>query len=136
MPLILPQIDDTNRPYWDAAQEGTLRLQRCGSCSTLRYPLSPVCPHCLSNEVTWQDVSGRGEVYTFGVFRHRYNDAWGDRVPYAVAIVKLEEGPFVITDLVDVDADDVHVGMPVETTFDAVTPDITIPRFAPRKEAA
>jgi uncharacterized OB-fold protein len=131
MPLILPQIDETNRPYWDGAKAGELRLQRCASCAQLRYPIATVCPNCLSTELEWEAVSGRGEVYTFGIFRHRYNDTWGDRVPYAVAIVRLEEGPFVISDLVDVDVDEVRVGMPVGVHFDPATPDITVPRFAP-----
>jgi uncharacterized OB-fold protein len=129
MPLILPQVDDLNRPFWDGARDGVLRLQRCGGCGTLRYPISPICPSCLSTEFTWEQVSGRGEVYTFGVFRHTYNDAWSDRAPYAVAIIKLEEGPFMIADLVDVDVDDVRVGMRVSVLYDAVTPDVTIPRF-------
>jgi uncharacterized OB-fold protein len=128
---MLPQISDANRPYWDGAREGELRLQRCTSCGQLRYPISTVCSNCLSTELEWETVSGRGEVYTFGVFRHRYNDAWGDRTPYAVAIVQLQEGPFVISDLVDVDVDEVRVGMPVQVQFDAATPDVTVPRFGP-----
>jgi hypothetical protein len=129
MPLILPQVDDLNRPFWDGAREGVLRLQHCGGCDALRYPISPVCPNCLCTEYSWDEVSGRGEVYTFGVFRHVYNEAWSDRAPYAVAIVRLAEGPFMIADLVDVDVDDVHVGMPVGVQFDEVTPEVTIPRF-------
>jgi uncharacterized OB-fold protein len=131
VPLIVPDIDDTNRPYWAGARVGALCLQRCGECSRLRYPISSVCPHCLSTELGWEQVSGRGEVYTFGVFRHVYNDAWRERVPYAVAIVRLDEGPFVISDLVDVDPDDVHVGMAVRVHFDDAAPDVTVPRFAP-----
>jgi uncharacterized protein len=130
MPLIVPQIDDVNRPYWEGAKQGELRLQRCTSCNQLRYPISTVCPNCLSTELEWEAMSGRGTVYTFGVFRHTYNDAWSERVPYAVAIVQLEEGPFVISDLVDVAVGDVRVGMPVRVHFDQATPDVTVPRFA------
>jgi uncharacterized OB-fold protein len=131
MPLILPQIDEINGPYWDGAKDGVLRLQRCGDCDELRYPISPVCANCLSTDYAWEPVSGRGEVYTFGVFRHVYNDAWSDRVPYAVAIVRLEEGPFVIADLVEIDPDDVRVGLAVHVRFEEATPDVTVPRFAP-----
>lgn len=122
---IAPALDDVNTPYWEGARNGVLRVQRCSS-GHLRYPLAPVCPQCLSTDYTWQDVSGRGTVYTFGVFRHRYNEAWSERVPYAVAIVQLEEGPFVISDLVDVDVDDVRVGMDVQVRFDD-----GVPRFGP-----
>lgn len=131
MPLILPTVDELNRPFWNGCKEGVLRLQRCDGCGALRYPISPVCPSCLSTDVGWEQVSGRGEVYTFGVFRHLYNDAWADRIPYAVAIVRLEEGPFMIGDVVDVDVDAVHVGMPVRVRFEEATPDVTLPRFAP-----
>jgi uncharacterized OB-fold protein len=131
VPLTLPSVDDANRPYWDGARAGVLRLQRCGACNRLRYPISPVCPQCMSTEAAWEDVSGRGVVYTFGIFRHVYDEAWRDRVPYAVAIVRLDEGPFVISDLVDVEADDVRVGMPVRARFDEATPDVTVPRFGP-----
>ncbi|MES1247897.1 MAG: OB-fold domain-containing protein [Actinomycetota bacterium] len=131
MPLILPTIDDVNRPYWDGAKEGVLRLQRCGACNELRYPISPVCPSCMSTELSWETVSGRAEVYTFAVFRHAYNDAWSGRIPYAVAIVELAEGPFVIADIVDADPAEVRVGMPVQVRFDEATPDVTVPRFAP-----
>jgi uncharacterized protein len=129
MPLILPEVDDLNRPFWDAAREGVLRLQRCSGCDNLRYPISPVCPNCLSTVYAWDAVSGRGQIYTFGVFRHLYNEAWSDRTPYAVAIVRLEEGPFMIADLLDVDVDAVRIGMRVEVRFDTVTPEVTIPRF-------
>lgn len=130
MPLILPEIDDVNRPYWDGAKQGELRLQRCTSCKQLRYPISTVCPNCLSTELEWETMSGRGTVYTFGVFRHQYNGAWSERVPYAVSIVQLEEGPFVISDLVDVAVGDVRIGLPVQVHFDQATSDVTVPRFA------
>jgi uncharacterized OB-fold protein len=132
MTRILPAIDDGNRPFWDGCREGVLRLQRC-ECGHLRYPVAPLCPRCLSTSATWEEVSGHGEIYSFAVFRHSYNEAWRDRIPYAVALVRLDEGPIVISDVAVDDPAAVHVGMPVEVVFEQVDDEVAVPAFAPRK---
>lgn len=114
-----------NGPYWDAARAAELQLQRCSACETLRYPVSDICPSCLAVEHRWERMSGAGEVYSFGVFRHQYKPDWP--VPYTVALIKLAEGPIVISDVVQCAPEDVHVGMPVSVVFDE-----GVPRFAPR----
>ena len=129
---ILPVIDDVNRPFWDGCRTGVLTVQHCIACDRLRYPISPVCPHCLGREWTWQPLSGAGTVYTFVVFRHAYNDGWRDRLPYAVAIVELEEGVMMIGDIAGAEPDDVSVGMLVRVDFEQATPEISVPRFVPR----
>jgi uncharacterized OB-fold protein len=88
-----------------------------------------VCPFCLGRECTWQPLAGNGIVYTFAVFRHAYNEAWRDRVPYTVAIVELDEGVMMIGDLVGIAPEDVGVGMPVRVDFEPATEEIVIPRF-------
>jgi uncharacterized protein len=132
MTAILPVIDDLNRPFWDGCRDGHLTVQRCTACQKLRYPISPVCPHCTGRRWTWDPLAGTGAVYTFVVFRHAYNDAWRDRVPYTVAIVELDEGVMMLGDLAGIDPAEVTVGMPVRVDFAPVTPDITLPRFVPR----
>jgi uncharacterized OB-fold protein len=127
---ILPQVDDLNRPFWDACRKGTLTAQRCTSCERLRYPIAPVCPHCIGRTWTWVALSGAGTVYTFAVFRHAYNEAWRDRVPYAVAIVEMDEGVMMIGDI-DGSPDEVSIGMAVRADFEQVTSEITLPRFVP-----
>jgi uncharacterized protein len=129
--IVLPQIDDANRPFWDGCRDGVLRLQRCSDCRHLRYPISIVCPHCLSTEATWEQMSGLGEVYTFAIFRHAYNDGWRDRVPYNVALVQLAEGPTLISNVVGVEPEALRVGLPVAVVFETVGDDVTVPRFAP-----
>jgi len=131
MTRILPAIDDVNRPFWDGCRDGVLRLQRC-ECGHLRYPVATLCPRCLSTSASWEEVSGRGEVYSFAVFRHAYNEAWRERIPYAVALVQLDEGPIVITDVAVDDPATVRVGMPVEVVFEQVGDGIAVPTFAPR----
>jgi len=126
---VLPQLDELNRPFWDACREGALVLQRC-ACAHIRYPIAPFCPRCLSGEYIWKPVSGRGEIYSFTVFRHAYSDAWRDRLPYVVALVKLDEGPTMISNIVAAGAEEVHVGLRVRVVFERLTEEITVPCFA------
>jgi uncharacterized OB-fold protein len=114
-----------NGPFWDACKAGELRLQRCADCGHLRYPVSPVCPQCLSGEAAWERVSGEGEVYSFAVFRHQYKPDWP--VPYTVALIRLAEGPTMISNVVGVEPEAVRVGMPVSVVFDEA-----VPKFTPR----
>lgn len=127
----VPTIDDDNRQFWEAARERRLDLQRCGQCGELRYPISPYCPNCLSNEFTWEPVSGRGTVFSYIVFHQVYNKAFADDVPYNVALVQLDEGPRMFSNIVNVDNNEVKVGDRVTVVFDDVTPELTIPRFEP-----
>lgn len=116
-------------PFWEAARAGELQLQRCTSCGALRYPVSDICPTCLALEHRWERVSGDGEVYSFGVFRHQYKPDWP--VPYTVALIRLAEGPTVISNVVGCPPEDVRVGMPVSVVFED-----GIPKFTPREGAA
>ncbi|MFN4099825.1 MAG: Zn-ribbon domain-containing OB-fold protein [Pararhodobacter sp.] len=127
----LPTLDDVNRPFWDACREGRLALQKCRSCAHLRYPVSHVCPECLSYESDWTTVSGKGEVFSYIVFHQVYNEAFAQDVPYNVAIIQLDEGPRMISNVTGVANDAVKVGDRVEVVFDPVTDEITIPRFKP-----
>lgn len=128
----LPTITDENREFWEGAKRGKLRMQKCGDCGHIRYPISHVCPKCLSYNFNWTDLSGRGEVFSYIVFYQLYNKAFEKDIPYNVALVQLEEGPRMYSNVVGVDNDAVKVGDKVEATFDPVTPEVTIPRFKPR----
>ncbi len=136
MTRILPAIDDGNRAFWDGCREGVLRLQRCEGCSRLRYPVAVYCPHGLSDRAVGEEVSGRGEVYTFAVFQRAYNAAWSDRVPYAVALVQLEEGPTLIGNITGADPAGLRVGMRVHVVFEQVDEEVAVPAFAPCEDGA
>jgi len=129
----LPTITEENREFWEGSKRGKLRMQKCGDCSHIRYPISHVCPKCLSGKFAWTDLSGRGEVFSYIVFHQLYNKAFEKDVPYNVALVQLEEGPRMYSNVVGVDNDAVKVGDKLEVVFDAVTPEVTIPRFRLRK---
>jgi uncharacterized protein len=130
MSRVLPEVNDLNRPFWESCRDRRLTVQQCTSCRRLRYPISPVCQHCIGREWSWKPLAGTGTVYTFAVFRQVYNEAWRERVPYTVAIVELDEGAMMLGDLVNVAPEEVNVGMPVRVDFEPVTSEVHIPRFA------
>jgi uncharacterized OB-fold protein len=127
----LPEINDENRPFWEAAQRHELIMQKCLDCAQYRYPPASICPHCLSMKAEWTRVSGRGRVYTWTVFHQVYHPAFKDEVPYNIAVVKLDEGPQLISTVVDCNNEDLYLDMPVEVVFDEVTEEVTLPRFRP-----
>ena len=79
----------------------------------------------------WVKVSGKGQVYTFCVYRQPFHPAWADEIPYNVAYVKLEEGPLLLTNIVECDNDDIFIGMPVQVTYEDVSGEVTLPNFKP-----
>ena len=127
----LPAIDDGNRPFWEGARQGRLTLQRCAACRHIRYPISHVCPKCLSDRLDWVPLSGRGTVYSSIVFHQVYQPAFALDVPYNVSLIQLEEGPRMFSNVVGIAPSAVKVGDAVTVTFDAVTPEVSIPRFRP-----
>ena len=125
----LPTITDDNREFWGGCKQGKLRMQKCDDCGHIRYPISHVCPKCLSYNFKWTDLSGRGEVFSYVVFHQLYNKAFEKDIPYNVALVQLEEGPRMYSNVIGVDNDAVKVGDKLEVAFDPVTAEVTIPRF-------
>ena len=123
-----PTVDDGNRMFWDGCRAGELRMQRCSACGHLRYPISPICPECLSDRAEWEDLSGRGTVFSFCVFRHAYNEAWRERLPYNVALIQLEEGPRMLSNVHGVSPDEIKVGLDVKVAFE-VEQGFAIPVF-------
>jgi len=127
---ILPTLSELNRPFWDGCAQGELRLQQCDRCRHVRYPISDICPRCLSPEHQWQKLSGRGAILSWIVFQRPYNEAWEQHVPYNVVLVELEEGPRLFSNVVPLDRTDLRVGMPVRVIFEQLD-GVAVPRFAP-----
>jgi hypothetical protein len=126
-----PLADATTLPWWKAASEHRLVVQRCAACAHTRLPPAPVCPECRSAEAEWREVTGRGEVYTYTVV-HRPIAA-GQPLPTIIAVVALADagGVRMISNLVGVDPEAVRIGMPVELVWEDMGADLAIPRFRP-----
>ena len=130
---LLPRLSDDVAFFWTAGADGVLRLQRCHDCGFFVHPPGPVCPRCLSRHLGPEEVSGRGHVETFTV-NHQEWIPGSD--PYIIAWVSIDEQPDVrlTTNLVGVEPEDVHVGMPVRVVFEH-NDDVWIPLFTPEGAA-
>ncbi len=128
----VPVPDADTEPFWSACREGRLRVQCCSECGAKRLPPERFCPKCHGAESEWQDVSGKGKVYSWIVVRHPVpGDVYGADVPYVVALIDLAEGVRMASNIIDCDPDAVTADMAVEVVFEAVTNDITLPKFRP-----
>lgn len=128
-PPVLPTISEANRPFWEGCLAGELRLQACDACGHVRYPISDICPRCLSPRTHWAVMSGRGEILSWVRFRHAYNPAWADQVPYNVVLVQLPEGPRLFGNVEPLDGEQLAVGAPVEVVFTAPVDGVAVPRW-------
>lgn len=130
----LPTITGANAPFWEGTRAAELRMQQCQDCKHIRFPINAVCPDCLSENSEWVALSGRGEIFSYVVFHQVYNKAFADDVPYNVALVQLEEGPRMFSNIITADNGIPKVGMPVEVTFEKVNDEVTLPRFGVRDD--
>lgn len=129
----LPTPDADTQPFWDGAREGKLLVRRCLDCAHTYFYPRPFCPSCWSDRVEWVEASGRAELYTWSVVRHNDLPPFAQRVPYVAAIVELEEGPRMMTNVVDCDFDALAAGLPLEVEYREISDDVTIPVFTPRR---
>jgi len=125
----LPRSTPETAPFWEACRRHSLELQQCDACSKFWFPPSNRCPHCLSADWKWSAVSGKGQVFTFTVFHRAYHKGFADELPYAVAVVELDEGPRLVSNVVGCAPEDVKIGMPVSVIFQDVTADATLFKF-------
>ena len=125
----LPQVNSDTEPFWKGCKEHELRFQKCTDCGFVRWPPSAFCPHCYSNETEWITANGKGNVFTFAVYRQAFHPAFRNDVPYVAAIVELEEGPLLLTNIVGCEPGEVVCGMDVEVTWEKVTEQFTLPKF-------
>lgn len=125
----LPKPSPTSRPFWEAARKHELSLQRCGGCSKFIYYPRDRCPHCFSDNLSWNRVSGRGTLYSYTVVYRASSRAFAD-APYVLAIVELDEGPRMTTNIV-APRESLKVGMPLVAFFDDVAPGHTLVKFKP-----
>lgn len=117
----VPEIDTFTRPYWEAAAEGRLLIRRCGACGTAHHYPREFCPHCWSENVTWEQSAGRATLYTWSTIHRNDLPPFNTRTPYTAAIVDLTEGPRMMTELIDCPQDNLRIGMRLEATFRAPT---------------
>ena len=128
-PLPQPMTPEA-KPYWDATAEGRLLLQRCSGCRAVIWYPRGFCPECSGSAIEWFEASERGVVYSFTVNR-RGPGPYAEAGAYVIAYVELEEGPRVLTNIVDVDLERLAVGDAVEAVFDDTGEGTALVRFRP-----
>jgi uncharacterized OB-fold protein len=127
----LPEITEETRSFWEGCRNRELLLQTCRGCGQFIFYPRSICPHCFSPDIEWVKASGQGKVYSYTVSFRPATPAFMEELPYVIAVIELEEGVRMMSNIVDCDFEDVRIGMPVEVTFTEITPEITLPRFRP-----
>ena len=127
----LPKLNPDNRPFWEGCRSHQLTFQQCGQCGFVRWPPSDLCPQCHSTEIRPMISKGIGKVYTYGVYHTAYHPGFKGDLPYTVAVVALDEGPHLLTNIVDCLPESVACDMPVEVVWEDVGEDISLPKFRP-----
>ena len=125
----LPTPAPESQPFWDAARQHRLSLQRCRDCGGAWFPPARSCTHCLSTNAEWVDAKGTGTIFSVVVVHRVYHPWFADKVPYAVAVVEFDEGPRILTNIVTDDPSSLRCGMRVEVVFDDASENITLPKF-------
>ena len=126
-----PFADWETRAYWEGCGRGEIVLQRCAACDTVQHRPRALCATCLSDHIEHFVASGRGQVYTFTVTQQNNARGFREACPYVLAYVELEEGPRLLTNVVDCDPESVRIGMPVVADFTPPDNDLAVPRFRP-----
>lgn len=132
---VVPIPTPETEPFWQGTRAGELRLQRCDACAHVYFPPRPFCPKCAGRAVSWFAASGRGILYSY-VIHHR--PVPGFTPPYSIAVVELEEGPRMMTNIIDCPQtpEALQLDMRVEVVFKPLTDEIYLPQFRPAQAQA
>jgi len=125
----LPLLEGMTGEFYEFCRKGELRFQRCTDCGAWRHVPRATCAKCGSWRWEWARSSGRGRVFTWTVVRRPMHPAFAGDAPYAPVVVEMDEGVRLVSWLVDCPPEHITAGMPVEVVFDAVTPEVTLPKF-------
>jgi uncharacterized OB-fold protein len=118
------ETNPETKPFFDAATEGKFLIPHCGACGKSHWYPRAICPHCFSQDLAWTEASGKGKIYSFSVMKRA-------EVPYCISYVTLDEGPTMMTNIVDCDLNAVKVGQPVRVKFVPTEIGPPMPMFTP-----
>lgn len=124
-----PTPNPDSLPYWNAANEGRLVIRRCNACHRFHFMPRHLCPHCWSEDLCWVQASGKATVHSFTVIRRAPMESFAPRVPYVVALLDLEEGVRMMTNIIGDDALDTKIGDTVTVDFEDRGEGTKVPQF-------
>jgi len=129
----LPVITDLTRPFWTAAKEGRLVMQKCANCGTVNFHPKPWCIECGSRDLEWTDIKPKGTVYSFTISHTVAMNfpGWKDDLPVLLGLIDLDEGARMYAQVTHCSPEDIHIGMRVSAYFEAISEEAGIPKFRP-----
>ncbi|MDQ1239664.1 MAG: uncharacterized protein QG577_1850 [Thermodesulfobacteriota bacterium] len=130
-PKPLPIVNEWARPFWEAARQHKLMIQECKDCGKHIFYPRMSCPECFSEHLDWVECSGHGTVYSFTVVESNPPSAFIPDLPYVVALIKLEEGVQMLSNIVEWEPGQLRCDMPVQVTFEKLNDEFTLPKFKP-----
>jgi uncharacterized OB-fold protein len=129
----LPTITADNELFWQSTKAHAMKLQRCNRCEQFWYYPGPVCRHCSARDWTWTEVSGRGSIYSYSVLERAKGNPFEADVPIAIILVRLEEGPVMMSNLIEYDPSDLAIDAPVILDYEDVDETVTLAVFRPAR---
>ena len=126
-----PRPTPETEAYWQGCRNHELLLQRCTQCNKFQCDPRSMCANCASENLEWVKASGQGKVLTFTIGRHPVSEAYAADVPYVVALIQLDEGPTMMSNVVQCDPETLQIGNPVQVVFEDWSEEISIPQFRP-----
>ena len=129
----MPKPTKWTQPFWDAAKQHKLVLKQCRDCGNIDHPPYLYCTHCLSDNLEWIEASGKGKLYAYAINYYMVPFPFWDDMPYVVAMIDLQEGVRMISNLVECDPKELKNGMELEVVFHEVSPEFTLPKWRPAK---
>jgi len=126
---LIPVPTPETLPFWEGCRKGELRLQRCAACGQVQFPPQSFCAACLGENLTWFKAVGRGTVLSYTVVHWSPNPAYAADAPYVLALIALEEGPRMLTNIIGAPPGEVRIGIAVTVTFENCSPEIALPKF-------
>ena len=130
-PKPVPDVQPWAMPFWEAARENRLIIQKCPDCDEYVFYPRLMCPHCTSDNLEWVAASGKGTIFSYTVVMNNSPSAFINDMPYVVALIRLDEGVQMLSNIVECDPDQLTCDMPVEVTFEKLNDDFTLPKFRP-----
>jgi uncharacterized OB-fold protein len=129
----LPVITDLTRPFWTAAKNGKLVLQKCQRCETFNFHPKPWCIECGSRELVWTDAKPMGTVYSFTISRTVAMNypGWEKDLPVLLCLIDLDDGARMYAQVTDCSPDEIRIGMRVKVHFEDISDEAGIPKFRP-----
>jgi uncharacterized OB-fold protein len=127
----LPVASGETKPFWDACKEGKFLIQKCKTCNEYQYHYRAFCSHCWFGEIQDIESKGDGNIWSFTVINRNRSPGFIDDVPYVVAMIEIEGGLKIISNVINCDPWKVYIGMPVKLTFTKATEEWTLPMFEP-----